>query len=169
MRAERVCERERERANSLPKLETPTLCLCASQLTCLARCPALHLFSLSLSLSATAASLKVQDVMTPRTKLVVAPKTTTAQQAKEVLHKHRLEKLPLVDEKVPSVCVTRVCAPGVCVLAVAGSMPCVATSALSDTSCDSLSLCLTRRPRTTLLASSPPRTFSTRNRDPTLA
>jgi len=37
-------------------------------------------------------------VMTPREKLVVAPPDVDLEKAKEILHEHRVEKLPLVDE-----------------------------------------------------------------------
>jgi hypothetical protein len=37
--------------------------------------------------------------MTPREKLVVAPANITLEEAKQILHKHRLEKLPLIDEQ----------------------------------------------------------------------
>lgn len=41
---------------------------------------------------------KIQDVMT-RDNLVTAPVGTTLEQAKEILQKHKVEKLPLVDEQ----------------------------------------------------------------------
>lgn len=40
---------------------------------------------------------KIEDVMT-KTNLVTAPENTTIEQAKEILKKHKIEKLPLVDE-----------------------------------------------------------------------
>jgi IMP dehydrogenase len=39
----------------------------------------------------------VSSVMTPRERLITAPNTTTLEQAREILYKHRIEKLPLVD------------------------------------------------------------------------
>ncbi|MGH2448961.1 MAG: IMP dehydrogenase [Chloroflexota bacterium] len=42
-------------------------------------------------------SLLVAEVMTPRDKLVTAPVGTTIEQAEEVLQRHKVEKLPLVD------------------------------------------------------------------------
>lgn len=44
-------------------------------------------------------SKKVSDVMTPRERLITAKPDTTIEEAKEILKSHRLEKLPLVDEK----------------------------------------------------------------------
>lgn len=41
---------------------------------------------------------RVEDVMTPRDKLVTAPMGTSIDDAKRVLHQHRIEKLPLLDE-----------------------------------------------------------------------
>jgi IMP dehydrogenase len=41
--------------------------------------------------------LKIADVMT-REKLVTVPIGTTLEEAKEILHQHRIEKLPVVDE-----------------------------------------------------------------------
>ncbi|MDO8584965.1 MAG: IMP dehydrogenase, partial [bacterium] len=43
-------------------------------------------------------SLKVKDLMTPRKKLITAPKGITAEAAMNLLDKHKLEKLPLVDK-----------------------------------------------------------------------
>ena len=42
-------------------------------------------------------SLKVKDIMT-KSKLVTAPEGTSIEQAKELLHKHRIEKLPILAE-----------------------------------------------------------------------
>ncbi len=42
--------------------------------------------------------MKVRDIMTRREKLIVAPTSVTLEEAKALLHKNRLEKLPLVDE-----------------------------------------------------------------------
>jgi IMP dehydrogenase len=42
-------------------------------------------------------SLTVQDVMTPRRRLITAPVGTTISQAEEILQEHKVEKLPLVD------------------------------------------------------------------------
>lgn len=39
----------------------------------------------------------VSRIMTPKEKLVTAKEGTTLEQAKEILHKHRIEKLPVVD------------------------------------------------------------------------
>ncbi|HWB04737.1 MAG TPA: IMP dehydrogenase [Verrucomicrobiales bacterium] len=39
----------------------------------------------------------VSSVMTPRERLVTAPNTTTSEEARAILYKHRIEKLPLVD------------------------------------------------------------------------
>ena len=41
----------------------------------------------------------VSHIMTPKKKLITAPEGTTLEQAKETLHKHRIEKLPIVDSK----------------------------------------------------------------------
>ncbi len=43
--------------------------------------------------------LKVKDVMTPREKLITAPETITPEEAKQLLQKHRIEKLPIVNER----------------------------------------------------------------------
>jgi IMP dehydrogenase len=39
----------------------------------------------------------VSSVMTPKERLVTAPNTTTSEEARAILYKHRIEKLPLVD------------------------------------------------------------------------
>ena len=39
----------------------------------------------------------VRTVMTPREKLITAPNTTTLEEARAILYRHRIEKLPLVD------------------------------------------------------------------------
>ncbi len=44
-------------------------------------------------------NVKISTVMTPKERLITAPVGTTLEQAKEILQKHRVEKLPLVDEK----------------------------------------------------------------------
>ena len=41
----------------------------------------------------------VSRIMTPKEKLVTAKEGITLEQAKEILHKHRIEKLPVMDEK----------------------------------------------------------------------
>ncbi len=41
----------------------------------------------------------VRDVMTPRERLVTAPPGITMEEAKRILHAHRIEKLPLVDSE----------------------------------------------------------------------
>ena len=43
-------------------------------------------------------SLKVRDVMTPREKVVFARDSIGIEEAKALLHKHRIEKLPVLDE-----------------------------------------------------------------------
>lgn len=43
-------------------------------------------------------SRAVEEVMTPRSRLVTAPVGTTITQAEEILQEHKVEKLPLVDE-----------------------------------------------------------------------
>ncbi len=43
-------------------------------------------------------NVKISTVMTPKERLITAPVGTTLEQAKEILQKHRVEKLPLVDE-----------------------------------------------------------------------
>src|SRR5262249_15156654 len=45
------------------------------------------------------ADLKVKDVMT-RENLITAPVGTTLEEAERILHKHRIEKLPVVDQSV---------------------------------------------------------------------
>ena len=42
---------------------------------------------------------KIRQVMTPRNKLVTAKEGTTLESAKELLHKYKIEKLPVVDSK----------------------------------------------------------------------
>ena len=42
-------------------------------------------------------SRPVHEVMTPQDRLVVAPVGTSLDQAREILHRHRIEKLPIVD------------------------------------------------------------------------
>lgn len=42
---------------------------------------------------------KIRDVMTPRDRLVIAGTDISIDSAKEILHKHRIEKLPIVDEQ----------------------------------------------------------------------
>jgi IMP dehydrogenase len=44
------------------------------------------------------ANPRVREIMKQRSELIVAPPETTLAQAKEILHKHRIEKLPLVDD-----------------------------------------------------------------------
>ena len=41
---------------------------------------------------------RVNDVMTPQAKLITAPQGTTMEEAGVILHRHRIEKLPLVDK-----------------------------------------------------------------------
>jgi IMP dehydrogenase len=43
-------------------------------------------------------SKKIKDLMTPREKLIVAPPDISLEKAKEILHQHRIEKLPLVSK-----------------------------------------------------------------------
>ncbi len=43
-------------------------------------------------------SKPVKELMTPRSKLIVARPSITLEEAKQILHKHRIEKLPLVDD-----------------------------------------------------------------------
>ena len=43
-------------------------------------------------------NVKISTVMTPKDRLITAPVGTTLEQAKAVLQKHRVEKLPVVDE-----------------------------------------------------------------------
>jgi len=40
----------------------------------------------------------IAEVMTPRERLVVVPRDTPHEEAKRLLHKHRIEKLPIVDD-----------------------------------------------------------------------
>lgn len=47
----------------------------------------------------TDVSKKVKELMTPREKLIVAHPGISLEKAKEMLHQHRIEKLPIVDEK----------------------------------------------------------------------
>ena len=42
---------------------------------------------------------KIQQVMTPRTKLITVREGTTLESAKDLLHKYKIEKLPVVDSK----------------------------------------------------------------------
>ncbi len=42
---------------------------------------------------------QVKEVMTPRERLVTAPPNTSLSDAKSILYKHRIEKLPLVDKR----------------------------------------------------------------------
>lgn len=44
-------------------------------------------------------SKKVKELMTPRHKLIVAQPGISLEKAKEILHNHRIEKLPIVDDK----------------------------------------------------------------------
>ncbi len=41
----------------------------------------------------------IQNIMTPKQKLITAPVGTTLELAKQILQKHRIEKLPVVDDK----------------------------------------------------------------------
>ena len=43
-------------------------------------------------------NIKISEVMTPKERLITAPVGTTLEEAKVILQKHRVEKLPLVDE-----------------------------------------------------------------------
>ncbi|HEV2280915.1 MAG TPA: IMP dehydrogenase [bacterium] len=45
-----------------------------------------------------AADRPITTVMTPRERLVTAPAGTPVEEAKQILHRHRIEKLPLVDQ-----------------------------------------------------------------------
>lgn len=47
----------------------------------------------------TDVSKKVKELMTPRQKLVVAQPGISLEKAKQILHNHRIEKLPIVDDK----------------------------------------------------------------------
>lgn len=40
---------------------------------------------------------RVREIMTPRERLITAPPDTTMEEAKAILHRHKIEKLPLVD------------------------------------------------------------------------
>jgi len=42
---------------------------------------------------------KAKDIMTPKQKIVYVKKMLSLDEAKEILHKHRLEKLPIIDDK----------------------------------------------------------------------
>ena len=42
---------------------------------------------------------RVKEVMTPRGKLITAAKGVTLEEAKEILHSHKIEKLPLLDRR----------------------------------------------------------------------
>ncbi len=44
-------------------------------------------------------NVPIASVMTPREKLVTVPPGTTFEEAKKLLHKHRIEKLPIVNER----------------------------------------------------------------------
>ena len=44
-------------------------------------------------------SQPIHKIMTPKDRLVTANKNISLQEAKKILHRHRIEKLPLVDEK----------------------------------------------------------------------
>ncbi len=41
----------------------------------------------------------IAEVMTPRAQLIVAPPKTSVDEAKAILHRHKIEKLPLLDEQ----------------------------------------------------------------------
>lgn len=43
--------------------------------------------------------VKIKEVMTPKDKLITAPAGTTLEEAKKILMRHKVEKLPMVDEK----------------------------------------------------------------------
>ncbi|MGC8902239.1 MAG: IMP dehydrogenase [Fervidobacterium sp.] len=47
----------------------------------------------------TDVSKKVKELMTPREKLIVAHPGISLEKAKQILHEHRIEKLPIVDDK----------------------------------------------------------------------
>ncbi len=47
---------------------------------------------------ATNMNMKARDLMTPREKLIIAKPGISLEEAKEILHRHRIEKLPLVGE-----------------------------------------------------------------------
>ena len=44
-------------------------------------------------------SVKISSVMTPRERLVTVPPNTSFEDAKRLLHRHRIEKLPIVDQE----------------------------------------------------------------------
>ncbi len=44
-------------------------------------------------------SLKVKDIMTPKERLITTGEGTTLDEAREILHRHRIEKLPVIDKK----------------------------------------------------------------------
>ena len=44
-------------------------------------------------------SKKVRDVMTPRSRLITSQEGVSLSEAKQLLHQHRIEKLPIVDKK----------------------------------------------------------------------
>ncbi len=44
-------------------------------------------------------SRKIFEIMTPKERIVTVPPGTTLDEAKQILHKHRIEKLPIVDEQ----------------------------------------------------------------------
>jgi IMP dehydrogenase len=46
----------------------------------------------------SAAARPITTVMTPRERLITAPAGTPVEEAKQILHRHRIEKLPLVDQ-----------------------------------------------------------------------
>ncbi|HOV31946.1 MAG TPA: IMP dehydrogenase [Candidatus Hydrogenedens sp.] len=44
-------------------------------------------------------SRKISEIMTPKERIVTVPPGTTLDEAKQILHKHRIEKLPIVDKQ----------------------------------------------------------------------
>ena len=44
-------------------------------------------------------SVTISEVMTPRERLITAPKNATQEEARKILYENRLEKIPLVDDK----------------------------------------------------------------------
>lgn len=42
---------------------------------------------------------KISEIMTPKERIVTVPPGTTLDEAKRILHKHRIEKLPVVDDR----------------------------------------------------------------------
>ncbi len=42
---------------------------------------------------------KISEIMTPKERIVTVPPGTTLEEAKRILHKHRIEKLPVVDDR----------------------------------------------------------------------